>query len=82
LFVFGACLDGTPAAPFVESFWHWKSFVNYVSTLGMMAAFLFVVTFLCHEQVWFCVTLGTLSSGIEVSQRNIERVVMENGFGV
>lgn len=64
---FVVLLDGTPATQFVESFWHWKSFINYLNTLGIMAVFLLIVTFFCSEQLWFCVTLGTLSSGIEVS---------------
>eukprot|EP00354_Favella_ehrenbergii_P002436 CAMPEP_0170457804 /NCGR_PEP_ID=MMETSP0123-20130129/4967_1 /TAXON_ID=182087 /ORGANISM="Favella ehrenbergii, Strain Fehren 1" /LENGTH=129 /DNA_ID=CAMNT_0010721705 /DNA_START=36 /DNA_END=425 /DNA_ORIENTATION=- len=50
---------------FVESFWHWKDFINYVKTLGFMTAILVVITVIAHDQVWFAVTLGTLSSGIE-----------------
>ena len=41
--------------------------MNYVKALGVMTAFLTVVTALAYDHVWFEVTLGTLSSGIEVS---------------
>ena len=51
----------------MESFWHWKDFMNYVKALGVMTAFLTIVTALAYDHVWFEVTLGTLSSGIEVS---------------
>ena len=51
----------------MESFWHWKDFLNYIKALGVMTAFLTIVTVLAYDHVWFEVTLGTLSSGIEVS---------------
>jgi len=38
-------MDGSPAEPFVESFWHWKQFSSYLITIGALAAFLAVVTF-------------------------------------
>ena len=38
-------MDGSPAEPFVESFWHWKQFSSYLITIGALAASLAVVTF-------------------------------------
>ena len=63
-------MDGSPAEPFVESFWHWKQFGSYLITIGALSTFLAVVTFLGSGQTWLNVTLGTLSSGIEVRKKN------------
>ena len=59
----------TDQREFVESFWHWKDFMSYVKALGVMTGVLTVITFLFGDQLWFEVTLGTLSSGIEVSDQ-------------
>jgi len=53
------------AKKFVESFWYWKEFKSYLKTLGIVTSALIIVTAFAHDQVWFCVTLGTLSSGVE-----------------
>ena len=51
--------------PFVESFWYWRNFSEYLETIGGLAAFLAVVTYLASDQAWFKLFLGSLSSGVE-----------------
>ena len=51
--------------PFQSFFWHWNHFLPYIKTLGIMTAILTVITMLASDELWFSVTLGTLSSGIE-----------------
>ena len=56
--------DGKPPA---ESFWFWRSFSSYLSTVAQITAVLAIATYFFAGEKQFDIILGTLSSGIEVS---------------
>ena len=61
---------GEKADPFVESFWYWNKFSTYVLCLICIVATLSTTTALFNDNVLYAGVIGTLSSGIEVSDRH------------
>jgi len=52
---------------FVQSFWYWNKFSNYLLCLFVIVCIVSLVTALFKDDHMFILIIGVLSSGIEVS---------------
>ena len=59
---------GEQADPFVQSFWYWNKFSTYLLCLFCIIAVVSLATTVFQGSAFYVGLLGTLSSGIEVSQ--------------
>ena len=58
---------GKETDQFVQSFWYWNKFSNYILTLLCMVAVFGFLTAIFQESPIFIMLIGSASSGIEVS---------------
>jgi len=59
---------GKETDQFVQSFWYWNKFSNYILTLLCVVMIFSFITVIFQEEPLFIILIGSASSGIEVSR--------------